>query len=130
MRSVEPPKVARWMLSHFGCSPNNATVIGDLDERYRIGHSAAWYWRQVATAIVVGFFKEISSHKVRALIAVLTGWVVLLSASYFLNYFVQVSWSLPKVPTVWMYPDALATFLTWTTFAATAGLLPLLSVLI
>jgi len=80
MRSMEPPKVARWMLSHFGCSPNNATVIGDLDERYRIGHSPAWYWRQVATAIVVGFFKEIWSHKLRALIAVLTGWIVLLAA--------------------------------------------------
>jgi len=58
----DPPKMARWLLSHFGCSPNNDAVIGDLDERYRAGgRSAAWYWRQVFIAGVVGFHKQIRS---------------------------------------------------------------------
>jgi hypothetical protein len=34
--------------------PNNATVIGDLDERFRQGRSHLWYWKQVLVAIVVG----------------------------------------------------------------------------
>ena len=34
MRSDQPPKLAHWLLDHFGCSPNNEAVIGDLDERY------------------------------------------------------------------------------------------------
>src|SRR5215467_7538522 len=72
-----PPKVARWLLSHFGCSPNNQAVIGDLDERYRNGHSRAWYWRQVAVAIVVSFLKEVWSNKIRAVIAIVTGWISL-----------------------------------------------------
>jgi hypothetical protein len=41
MSSMEPPKVARWILKHFGSSPNNEAVIGDLDERYNTGRSAA-----------------------------------------------------------------------------------------
>jgi hypothetical protein len=26
-------KLAKWLLNHFGCSPNNDAIIGDLDER-------------------------------------------------------------------------------------------------
>ena len=63
MRSEEPPKIARWLLSHFGSSPNNTAVIGDLDERYRQRCSGVWYWRQVMLAIVVSTFKDIVSQR-------------------------------------------------------------------
>lgn len=39
MSLAQPPKIARWLLNHFGCSPNNDAVIGDLDEKYRHGCS-------------------------------------------------------------------------------------------
>jgi hypothetical protein len=54
MRSNHPPAIATWLLRHFGCSPNNDAVIGDLKERYRRGQTAMWYWKQVLVAIVVG----------------------------------------------------------------------------
>ena len=36
-KQFHPAKAAKWLLNHMGCSPNNAAVIGDLDERYRSG---------------------------------------------------------------------------------------------
>lgn len=85
MRSAVPPKAARWLLEHFGCSPNNATVIGDLDERYRTGRSTAWYWRQVAVAIVVSFAQEVWNHKLLTVRAIVTGWIVFVGSLYWLN---------------------------------------------
>lgn len=34
MNAAHPPRIARWLLSHFGCSPNNAAIVGDLDEQF------------------------------------------------------------------------------------------------
>jgi hypothetical protein len=76
MRSTEPPKVARWLLGHFGSSPNNDTVIGDLDERYHQGHSYIWYWRQALSAIVMSFYTEVRGHKLMAIGTVLFGWMI------------------------------------------------------
>jgi hypothetical protein len=70
-------KIARWLLSHFGCSPNNDAVIGDLDERYRAGGcSGVWYWTQAFIALVLGLIKEILSNKLLAILAVLQGGAV------------------------------------------------------
>jgi hypothetical protein len=76
INQFESPRTAKWLLAHFGCSPNNSAVIGDLDERYRSGngHSRTWYWQQVAMAIAISFFKETWNHRARALAAVLAGW--------------------------------------------------------
>src|SRR5262249_54126254 len=45
--------------------------------RYCSGHSRGWYWRQVARAIAISFFKETWNHKARALVAVLSGWLAI-----------------------------------------------------
>ena len=76
MRSEQPPCVAKWLLRHFGSSPNNAALIGDLDERYRYSRNRFWYWRQVVWAIVASFFKEISGHKALAIRALIIGWTI------------------------------------------------------
>ena len=72
----QPPRIARWLLAHFGCNPNSDAVIGDLDERYRDGRSAGWYNRQAFLAFVRGWYDAISKH------AFLTVSVLLLSALY------------------------------------------------
>ena len=59
MRSNQPPSIAKWLLRHFGSSPNNEAVIGDLDERYRQGRSYLWYWKQAFQAIATSFFNEV-----------------------------------------------------------------------
>jgi preprotein translocase subunit SecY len=51
MTRLEPPSTATWLLKHLG--RRNDALGGDLLEEYRRGRSAAWYWRQALTAIVV-----------------------------------------------------------------------------
>lgn len=77
MRSEQPPKLARVLLEHFGCSPNNAAMVGDLDERYHQGHSRIWYWRQILITLMAGFIEDIWRHKLFALRAVTVGMIVL-----------------------------------------------------
>lgn len=104
MRSSHPPKTATWLLKKFGC--NNEALAGDLIEEYRAGRSAAWYWRQVLTAIPVGLSKEVWGHKLLALRAIATGW----STIYLLEYTVYVPiWRLySRVLTAYGYGQALS----------------------
>jgi preprotein translocase subunit SecY len=52
MTQQRPPAVATWLLKR--AARGNDALIGDLLEQYRGGRSAAWYWRQVLTTVVVG----------------------------------------------------------------------------
>jgi hypothetical protein len=81
----QPPRIAAWSLRHFGCSPNNDAVIGDLDERYRAGRSATWYWRQIVLTIVVSFAQQVWSHKRLTVRALITGWGVFVVSRYGFN---------------------------------------------
>jgi hypothetical protein len=79
MRASDPPRLALWLLKRFGCSPNNAAIIGDLDERYRTGRSHVWYWKQAVKAIAVSFAHEVSDHKALAFLALIAGWTLSLA---------------------------------------------------
>jgi hypothetical protein len=72
--ATQPSRVATWLLKHFGCSPNNDSVLGDLAEQYLRKNSSAWYWQQVIKAIAVSLFTEIRAHPWIAARAILTGW--------------------------------------------------------
>ena len=72
----QPPRIATWMLKHFGSGPDIETLLGDLAEQYQRNGNAMWYWRQALKAIPVSSFKEIRAHKWIAARALLTGWVV------------------------------------------------------
>jgi hypothetical protein len=74
----QPPRIATWMLKHFGSGPDNDMLLGDLAEQYQRTGKAMWYWRQALKAIPVSLFKEIRAHKWIAASAILTGWVVLI----------------------------------------------------
>jgi hypothetical protein len=95
MKRTSPPKTAAWLLQHFGSSPNNTEVIGDLAERYCSGKTALWYWRQVIIAIVVSAFDDIRTHKLLTLRAMIVGWCIYyflgLSAVSFLVWF-ETKW--------------------------------------
>jgi hypothetical protein len=80
MRFSEPPVVATWLLDHFGPGPGNDAILGDLIEQYRSGRPRAWYWQQVITAIAVGAWKEIASHKLLACRAFVIMWGILFFA--------------------------------------------------
>jgi len=51
MNSVKPPRLAAWILQHFGPELNHEALTGDLNEAYQQGRPKGWYWRQVASAI-------------------------------------------------------------------------------
>ena len=83
MRSV--PSLARWLLQHFGSSPNNDAIMGDIAEQYAQGRSRIWYWQQVVTAIALGMITECWNHKLLAGQALVRGWLVLYLCSYTLR---------------------------------------------
>jgi hypothetical protein len=62
MKSSQPPSLATWLLEHVVARGQNEALAGDLLEDYNGGRSAAWYWRQVFIAIMVGFSKELRSR--------------------------------------------------------------------
>jgi hypothetical protein len=80
--NTQPPRIATWLLRHFGSSPNNDVVIGDLNERYQQGRSRLWYWRQAVAAIVVSFFTEVWSHKLLTIWAMYIGWGIFWISRY------------------------------------------------
>src|SRR5262245_27412273 len=76
MMAKQPPRLASWMLKHFGSGPDTDAVLGDLAEQYLQKDSGAWYWRQALSAIAVGFFREVRGQRRIAARSLLMGWVI------------------------------------------------------
>jgi hypothetical protein len=57
----QPPAIAFWCLVNL--SDPDEGLLGDLFEEYQHRHSRWWFWRQVAIAIVVGFARNVWTHK-------------------------------------------------------------------
>ena len=51
MKSAKPPRLAAWILQHFGPEFNQEALTGDLNEALGQGRSSLWYWRQVLAAV-------------------------------------------------------------------------------
>jgi hypothetical protein len=75
MRATRPPRLSTWLLERFVGGPRRESLLGDLIEQYPRRRSAAWYWRQVVTAIVTSVATDISAHKLLAVRAVAVGWL-------------------------------------------------------
>jgi hypothetical protein len=73
---MRPPRLATWLLRHFGCGPHNESVLGDLAEQYRDRRSRLWYWKQVVLAIALSVFSEVWNHKLLAFRALILGWTI------------------------------------------------------
>jgi hypothetical protein len=70
MTFKRPPAIASWCLVHF--SDPDEGLLGDMFEEYQHRQSRRWYWRQVAIAIVVGFARNVWTHKLETLQAMFT----------------------------------------------------------
>jgi hypothetical protein len=64
MTMRQPPKIATWLLKHFGSGPDKDVLLGDLTEQYSQNNSAMWYWRQTMKAIPVSFVREIRGARI------------------------------------------------------------------
>jgi hypothetical protein len=62
--------IATWLLERFRLDTG---LAGDLLEERSLGRSAAWYWRQVLTAIAAYIVNDIYTHKAEMLGALMTG---------------------------------------------------------
>lgn len=58
MKPMESVPLATWMLEHFTPKPYNEALSGDLLQELRSGRPVGWYWRQVLSAIGVGFLTK------------------------------------------------------------------------
>src|SRR5215472_15170633 len=90
-----PPELAKWVFEHFGSA--NEALAGDLIEEYAQGRSAAWYWRQVLIAVLIGCSNQVRRHKLLTVRAVIVGW----AASY-------ISWYAVNLPVYKLHAKVLA----------------------
>jgi hypothetical protein len=90
MMATRPPRLATWLLERFVSGPRRESLVGDLHEQYLQGHSTAWYWRQVVTAIVVSAARDISAHKRIALRAVGIGWLAYALLSFPVHWLTEI----------------------------------------
>ena len=84
MSVVDPPRLAVWLLRNFGSSPDNESLLGDLNERLRQGRSCIWYWRQVGIALVVGAQTK-ALRKDRVLMRQVLTWTLVLAGVFSLG---------------------------------------------
>ena len=75
MTAKRPPRMATWILKHFGSGSHIDELLGDLAEQYVQQGSASWYWRQTLKALPVSFVREIRANKWNAASRLVTGWV-------------------------------------------------------
>ena len=84
-RSLDPPKLATWLLERFSPVLKNAPLAGDLIEAFKQGRSSAWYWRQVFWAILIGLLNLLGQRCGRLVYAVVCGGLI--SATWWFSIF-------------------------------------------
>jgi hypothetical protein len=78
MTPTHPPRLARWILEHLTTDEQKDALSGDLLEEFRCGRSRGWYWRQVATAVIVSMSRTLRINWFALAFSVL--WVLPLPA--------------------------------------------------
>jgi hypothetical protein len=79
--SLQPPRLATWLLEQFSPILQNAPLAGDLMEAFKHGRSSSWYWRQVFGAILIALPNLL--RKQWGCFAYAVGWSGLISAAWF-----------------------------------------------
>jgi hypothetical protein len=74
--SLDPPKLATWLIEQFSPILQNAPLAGDLMEAFKEGRSAAWYWRQAFWAILIGLLNLFGKRWGRLAYAVVCGTLI------------------------------------------------------
>ena len=79
--SLQPPRLATWLLDQFSPVLQNAPLAGDLMEAFKQGRSSSWYWRQVFGAILIALSSLL--RKQWGCLAYAVGCSGLISAAWF-----------------------------------------------
>lgn len=79
--SLDPPKLATWLMEELTPAPQNAPLAGDLMEAFKQGRSSSWYWRQVFWTVLIGLLNLFRKRWGRFAYALACG--VLICAAWF-----------------------------------------------
>jgi hypothetical protein len=85
-----PPKFAQWLMRSLGCSQNNETMLGDIQEQFVAGKSRLWFWQEVAVAIITGGYPSIFTSR-RLIMKRAMVWTMALVGVFFLGYWTALS---------------------------------------
>jgi len=66
-----PPRLATWLLKHFGPGYRHESLSGDLLEEYQRNRTRSWYWRQTAAAVMLGLRTQFPQFTVKVLLRML-----------------------------------------------------------
>lgn len=91
MNTVQPPRLATWLLQRMTSGPRSESLIGDLFEQYRNRPSALWYWRQAITAIVLGIGADLRAHPLLAARSVAIGWALYFACAVPVNWLTRAT---------------------------------------
>lgn len=72
-----PPLAATWLLRYLDDNPYSDSLLGDLEEFCFEGRSQAWYWRQTVVAVASQFVRDVWTHKLLALRALVVTWALM-----------------------------------------------------
>ena len=77
---TQPPAFPARLLKRLLPNQSHEVLLGDLCEAYQHKPSATRYWREVLTALPVGAWRDIRTHKRLAARAIATGLATLIAA--------------------------------------------------
>lgn len=84
-----PPRLALLLLDLL--APDNEALHGDLEEEFSRGRSAAWYWRQVMSAIALQGPLAVRARGLVAAENFITGIITLLLIGFYAVFVVNVT---------------------------------------
>lgn len=74
--SLDPPKLATWLMEKLTPAPHNAPLAGDLMEAFKQGRSSSWYWRQVFWTVLIGLLNLFRKRRGRFAYALACGGLI------------------------------------------------------
>ena len=114
MKTHPLPVAAVWLLHSFKVTDNNPALIGDLAEECSRGRSSAWLWRQVLAALILVIGKEVYSHKLLAMRALIVGEATVCFSSGAI--FTAAWWTITAL--AWHWPGVMHVLTPWPFFGA------------
>ena len=74
MTPRRPPRIALWLMD---CFLVGQAISGDLLERHVRGRSRVWFWRQALLAVAIRSGKDLVTHKLLLVRAIVVGFLTL-----------------------------------------------------